>query len=81
MNLFSILIADNPEGDLSTETLPPGISRNIESWKLSVFRDCAVIAQWIVSNTIIAAPPRFPAIEAVIKIHAGQPLTCAAALY
>ncbi|RJG05399.1 hypothetical protein D3870_04610 [Noviherbaspirillum cavernae] len=142
MNLFSILIADNPEGDLSTETLSPVISRNIASFKachpdlphrffdkhairhflaasmgkdvlwafdqllpyaykadlarlcllyefggiyadlsvyfhgpwnvlpgkISIFRDRAYVAPWIVSNTIIAAPPRFPAIEAAIRM-------------
>ncbi|HYD61876.1 MAG TPA: glycosyltransferase [Noviherbaspirillum sp.] len=36
--------------------------------KISIFRDRAVIAPWIVSNTIIAAPPRFPAIEAAIRM-------------
>ncbi|HZW20900.1 glycosyltransferase family 32 protein [Noviherbaspirillum sp.] len=36
--------------------------------KLSVFRDRAVIAPWIVSNTILAAPARFPAIQAAIRM-------------
>jgi hypothetical protein len=140
VNLFSILIADQPTGD--APTLPPAIARNIESFrahhpdlshrffdqpairaflrshmepdvlwaydqllpyayradlarlcllhefggvyadlsvffhaswpvrsgKLAVFRDRAVIAPWIVSNTIISAPPRFPAIEAAIRM-------------
>ena len=137
MNLFSILIADGPEGDPPAATLPPTVARNIDSFKahhpdlahrffdryairsfladsmeqdvlwafdqllpyaykadlarlcllhefggvyadlsvcfhgswsvrpgkLSIFRDRAFFAPWIVSNTIIAAPPRFPAIQ------------------
>ena len=43
-------------------------SWNVIPGKLAVFRDRAVIAPWIVSNTIIAAPPRFPAIEAAIRM-------------
>ncbi len=36
--------------------------------KISIFRDRAHVAPWIVSNTIISAPPRFPAIEAAIRM-------------
>lgn len=142
MNLFSILITDHSDDDLSVKSLPISISRNIDSFKsfhpdlphrflgkneirhflagfmdndvlwafdqllpyaykadlarlcllyqfggiyadlsvcfhgnwnvipgkISVFRDRAVIAPWIVSNTIIAAPPRFPAIETAIRM-------------
>ena len=40
----------------------------VGSGKLAVFRDRAVAAPWIVSNTIIAAPPRLPALEAAIRM-------------
>ncbi|WP_371765218.1 glycosyltransferase family 32 protein [Massilia sp.] len=40
----------------------------LESGKLVVFRDRAVDAPWIVSNTIIAAPARLPAFEAAIRM-------------
>lgn len=40
----------------------------VDSGKLVVFRDRAVHAPWIVSNTIIAAPPRLPAFEAAIRM-------------
>jgi hypothetical protein len=36
--------------------------------KIAVFRDRAVVAPWIVSNTIISAPARFPALEAAIRM-------------
>jgi len=140
MNLFSILIADQPVGDPAA--LPPAIARNIASlrehhpglphrlydqdairdflrthmepdvaWayeqllpyayradlarlcllhelgglyadlsvffhaplplvsgKMIVFRDRAVVAPWIVSNTILGAPARAPALEAAIRM-------------
>lgn len=142
MNLFSILIADNLQTNVSGMVLPPAVVRNIESFKIwhpaarhqlydqeairsflrtnmgrdvlwayeqllpyaykadlarlcllhefggvyadlsvhfhgswevrpgkiSIFRDRAHVAPWIVSNTIISAPPRFPAIEAAIRM-------------
>jgi hypothetical protein len=40
----------------------------LESGKLVVFRDRAVHAPWIVSNTIIGAPARLPAFEAAIRM-------------
>ncbi|MDN4061636.1 capsular polysaccharide synthesis protein [Massilia sp. YIM B02769] len=40
----------------------------VSSGKLAIFRDRAVHAPWIVSNTIIAAPPRLPAFEAAIRM-------------
>ena len=40
----------------------------VDSGKLVVFRDRAVHAPWIVSNTIIAAPARLPAFEAAIRM-------------
>lgn len=40
----------------------------VQSGKLLVFRDRAVDAPWIVSNTVIAAPPRLPAFEAAIRM-------------
>ena len=40
----------------------------IRPGKLAVFRDRAVIAPWIVSNTVISAPPRFAALEAAIRM-------------
>lgn len=40
----------------------------VESGKMLVFRDRAVDAPWIVSNTIIGAPPRAPALEAAIRM-------------
>lgn len=36
--------------------------------KIGVFRDRAVAAPWIASNTILAAPARFPAVEAAIRM-------------
>jgi hypothetical protein len=36
--------------------------------KIAVFRDRAVVAPWIVSNTIISVPARFPALEAAIRM-------------
>lgn len=43
-------------------------SWEVRPGKLSVFRDRAHVAPWIVSNTIISAPPRFPALEAAIRM-------------
>jgi len=40
----------------------------VSSGKLAIFRDRAVHAPWIVSNTIIAAPPGLPAFEAAIRM-------------
>ncbi|MDY0960587.1 glycosyltransferase family 32 protein [Massilia sp. CFBP9026] len=40
----------------------------LESGKLIVFRDRAVVAPWIVSNTILGAPPRAPALAAAIRM-------------
>jgi len=40
----------------------------VASGKLAIFRDRAVHAPWIVSNTIIAAPPRLSAFEAAIRM-------------
>jgi len=40
----------------------------LASGKLVVFRDRAVHAPWIVSNTIIGAPARLPAFEAAIRM-------------
>ena len=40
--------------------------------KLAVFRDRAVIAPWIASNTVISAPPRFAALEAAIRMIVGN---------
>lgn len=40
----------------------------VESGKLIVFRDRAVVAPWIVSNTILGAPPGSPALEAAIRM-------------
>lgn len=36
--------------------------------QISIFRDRAHVAPWIVSNTILSAPARFPAIEAAIHM-------------
>jgi hypothetical protein len=36
--------------------------------KIAVFRDRATVAPWIVSNTIISTPARFPALEAAIRM-------------
>lgn len=36
--------------------------------KIGVFRDRAVAAPWVASNTILAAPARFPAVEAAIHM-------------
>lgn len=41
---------------------------NVSPNKISIFRDRAFVAPWIVSNTIIAAPARFAAIEAAIRM-------------
>lgn len=40
----------------------------VQPGKIAVFRDRAVVAPWIVSNTIISAPARFPALEAAIRM-------------
>lgn len=40
----------------------------LDSGKLVVFRDRAVVAPWIVSNTILGAPARAPALEAAIRM-------------
>jgi hypothetical protein len=40
----------------------------IETGKLVVFRDRAVVAPWIVSNTLIGAPARMPVFEAAIRM-------------
>jgi hypothetical protein len=40
----------------------------LRSGKLVVFRDRAVDAPWIVSNTVIGAPARLPAFEAAIRM-------------
>lgn len=51
---------------------------------ISIFRDRAFVAPWIVSNSIIAAPARFAAIEAAIRMivancqngHRGSSALC-----
>ena len=40
----------------------------LDSGKIIVFRDRAVIAPWIVSNTILGAPAGAPALEAAIRM-------------
>lgn len=40
----------------------------VASGKMIVFRDRAHVAPWIVSNTILGAPPRAPALEAAIRM-------------
>ena len=40
----------------------------VEAGKMIVFRDRAHVAPWIVSNTILGAPPRAPALEAAIRM-------------
>ncbi|WP_306394187.1 glycosyltransferase family 32 protein [Telluria beijingensis] len=40
----------------------------LDAGKMIVFRDRAVVAPWIVSNTILGAPARAPALEAAIRM-------------